>query len=491
MLHCAILSDFATVLHRARSPDLAIFPNLTMKRLLLTVLGTLLSLSSPVAPADAPLWQHLSQLPNARSRYDDMDFANEKLGWVVNLSGEVWHTEDGGESWDLQFSRSSARFRSVTFMNELGPRGDHIGWAGTVFDPTSVLWETRDSGAHWVDITHRIEGVVPAGVCGMVSIGESAWGVGAFHGSPTVISTHDGGIHWIGRDLSLVAGALVDVYFQDSRVGIAVGGSGSSLDGDAVVLRTEDGGETWQKVFQSTRQDGIGGEWGWKISFPSKLIGYVSVEYRANPLENDAKILKTEDGGKTWREMPVRGSKTNLGLQGLGFITPDTGWASGRGVTSLTTDGGQSWQQLNDYNPTTGSGQLDGSMNRFFMINDTLAYGVGRRLYKLAGFSGQSVAVQPKDVPHTFSLDTSFPNPFTDSTTLRYTLEIPARVGLRVIDPMGRMHRTFEASYQEVGTHEMVWDGRNDFGQKLASGNYIFLIDIGSSIEMKQVVLLR
>lgn len=464
-----------------------------MKRLLLTFLSTLVAFSSPAPTFESSSWKHLSELPIARGggRYDDMDFANEKEGWVVNTAGEIWHTADGGDSWEMQFSKSSARFRSVTFMDELGPRGNQIGWAGTVFNPASVLWETRDNGAHWIDITHRIQGVVPAGVCGMVSIGDSAWGVGAFHGNPTIITTHDGGIHWEGRDLSLVTGSLIDVHFHNQTTGIAVGGSGSDLDGDAVVLRTEDSGVTWTKVFQSKRQSGIAGEWGWKISFPTPLIGYVSVEYRGNPNSNDAKFLKTEDGGLTWRELPVRGSRTNLGLQGIGFISPNTGWASGRGVTSLTTDGGLTWQQLTEYNPLTGSGQLDGSMNRFFPINDTLAYSVGRRMYKLTGREANSVAVESGEIPSTFTLETSFPNPFTESTTLRYTLEKPSTVGLRVIDPSGRMHRTFESSYQEIGTHEIVWDGRNDSGQKLSSGSYIFLVDIGNSIEMKQVVLLR
>jgi photosystem II stability/assembly factor-like uncharacterized protein len=463
-----------------------------MKRLVLTLLGMLLFAPVSFAQVEAPSWKYVSGLPSSRGgRYDDMDFVNDRIGWVVNLSGEIWHTEDGGETWNLQFTQGSSRFRSVSFMDELGPRGDQIGWAGTVFTAGSVLWETRDSGNHWVDITHRIDGVVPKGICGLVTVGKSTWGVGAFHGSPTIVRTHDGGIRWLGQDLSSIAGALVDVYFQNEQVGFAVGGSGSSLDGDAIVLRTEDGGSTWVKVFQSTRQDGITGEWGWKISFPSKMIGYVSVEYRANPNSNDAKILKTEDGGKTWRDMPVRGSTTNLGLQGLGFISPEIGWASGRGVTSLTTDGGESWQQLFNYNLDTGTGQLDGSMNRFIMVNDTLAYGVGRRLYRLSGFGAQSVAIESANLPRSFTLDTSFPNPFSESTTLRYTLEAPTSVSLRVIDLTGRMHKHFQATYQESGTHEFVWDGRNDSGQKLASGSYIFLIDIGSSIEMKQVVLLK
>jgi len=463
-----------------------------MPRFTSLLLLSIFVLPAAFAQVQAPAWQHVSELPAARAgRYDDMDFVSPNRGWVVNLAGEIWHTEDSGNSWNMQFLNESSNFRSVTFQDEPGPRGLQIGWAGTVFSPESVLWETRDGGEHWVDITHRINGVLPDGICGLVSINNSAWGVGAFHGSPTVIRTNDSGIHWTGVDVSAQAGALIDVYFQDELVGFAVGGSGSSLNGDAVVLRTEDGGVTWQRVFKSTRQNGIEGEWGWKISFPTRLVGYVSVEYRSNPESNDAKILKTEDGGLTWREIFVRGSQTNLGLQGLGFISPEVGWTSGRGVTSVTLDGGDSWEQLVQFNPNTGDGQLDGAMNRFFMVNDTLAFGVGKSLYRLSGYGTMSIFTEQEELPRPFTLETSFPNPFSESTTLRYTIESPAAVGLRVIDMTGRMHRTYPTVFQESGRHEIVWDGRNDSGMKLPSGSYIFLVDIGATVEMKQVVLIH
>ena len=463
-----------------------------MKRCLIYLFAFLFWAPPAFSQVVAPEWGHLSALPDARNgRYDDMDFVTASRGWVVNLSGEIWHTEDAGASWDLQLVQTSSAWRSVAFLHELGPRGLQIGWAGTVFSPTSVLWETRDGGEHWVDITHRIQGVIPAGICGMVTVNDSAWGVGAYHGSPTIVWTTDRGLHWIGMDVKSLAGALIDVYFQDEMVGVAVGGSCSSLDGDAVVLRTEDGGSSWTKVFQSQRDPSISGEWGWKISFPTPLIGYVSVEYRSNPNSNDAKVLKTTDGGKTWHELAVRGSKSNLGLQGIGFISPEVCWASGRGVTSVTLDGGETWEQLVHLSSQNPNGQLDGAMNRFFMVNDTLAYGVGSRLYELSGFGAQATYREDTELPKTFDLETSFPNPFSESTTLMYSLDAPARVSLRVIDPTGRMHRSYHAEFQDPGEHQYVWDGRNDAGQKLASGNYIFLIDIGSSIEMKQVVLLK
>lgn len=463
-----------------------------MKRFLFVLVFAFVFNSTASAQVEVPSWKYQNQLPDARNgRYDDIKFPTLVEGWAVTTVGEIWHTPDAGASWVKQVDRAGTAFRSIAFQEVLSSRGKLVGWAGAIFSPTSVLWETRDSGEHWVDITHRIEGVIPKGICGLFSLNHSAWGVGAFNGDPTLIRTNNGGITWIGSDLGHLAGALIDVYFQDEMTGFAVGGSGDALDGDAVVLRTENGGKTWSKVFQSTRQAGIQGEWGWKISFPTKMVGYVSVEYRANPNSNDAKVLKTTDGGLTWKEIAVKGSKTNLGLQGIGFVTPNLGWASGRGVTSVTNDGGETWQQLPPYSTTTEEGQLDGSMNRFIIVNDTLSYGVGRRLYRLSGHGSSTVTTESYEVPHEFDLESSYPNPFTDSTTLRFRLQQSAVVRLSVIDMAGRIHRTFDASTRDPGTHEIVWNGRNDAGQKLPPGSYIMLIDIGTSMEMKQVVLLR
>ena len=461
-----------------------------MKRLLLPFFALLLVVPSASAQTVAPKWEHVESFPDAPGgRYDDMVFLDTQRGWVVNTRGEIWNTEDGGQTWNLQTDKG-VPFRSVAFREEDGPFGE-VGWAGTVFRPESVLWETRDGGEHWIDISHRIYGDKPDGICGIYTRGQYAWGVGAFHGTPTIIKTSDGGITWHGRAVGNLAGGLIDVYFQDENIGFAVGGTGDNLDGLAVILRTEDGGETWEQAFVSTLTPGANSEWAWKISFPSRDVGYVSVEYPSNSNGPTAKVLKTEDGGLSWREIMIPGSTQSAGLQGIGFISESTGWASGRGTTSLTTDGGETWQRVSHYNPLSKEGQLDGSMNRFFVVNDTLAYGVGKRLYPLSGLELISTATEPSVVPESFTMDPPFPNPFTEKTTLRYHLDKSSIVRVQIIDVLGRMHRTFPAEFKQPGDYELMWDGRDDSGVRLASGNYILLIDIGESMETKQVVFLK
>ncbi|MFT4605528.1 MAG: photosystem II stability/assembly factor-like uncharacterized protein, partial [Rhodothermales bacterium] len=303
------------------------------------------------------------------------------------------------------------------------------------------------------------------------------------------------------RSMQPMAQTLVDVHFTDENVGFAVGGTSEQLRGNAVVLRTADGGATWSRVYESSRASGIDGEWGWKISFPTPMVGYVSVEYASNWDGQTAKVLKTTDAGLTWNPVEVTGSVSRAGLQGIGFTTPDRGWASGRGITSYTEDGGATWTQLLDWSDevrtdnagnvvSSPDGQLDGSINRIVVLSDTLAIAVGRRVYRLNPALATSVAPAPA-VPEVFRLFDAYPNPFEDHVTLEYELDEPTDVRIEVMDALGRTHGVIQSGREASGRHRVTWDGLDANGRRLPSGMYFLLMDVDRSPELKQVVLIR
>ncbi|NNE70761.1 MAG: hypothetical protein HKN29_10425, partial [Rhodothermales bacterium] len=256
-------------------------------------------------PAMGQRWDVADSAPegNARQRHDDVGFAGG-AGWLVNTAGEIWKSEDWGRNWEKQLDTNGFyRFRA------LAPLDSRNAFVGTVQSSGAVLFTTTDGGDTWTDVSNRISGTRPVGICGMSVVdGRVAYGVGAYHGSATVIKTTNAGATWTGRSLRPLAETLVDVHFFDQDTGIAVGGTSESLRGNAVVLRTTDGGSTWSRVYESVKGSGISGEWGWKISFPSPEVGYVSVEYASNNDGHPAKILKTTDAGVTWTALDVTGS---------------------------------------------------------------------------------------------------------------------------------------------------------------------------------------
>lgn len=467
-----------------------------MVRLLTLIPVVLLLLPSPVLSQG---WEPATSAPegNSRQRHDDVGFGDATRGWLVNTRGEIWKTDDAGHVWELQLDTNGFfRFRS------LAPIDRRHAFAGTVQTPGAVLFATDDGGESWTDVTNRISGTQPIGICGMSVVTDRLiFGVGAYYGSATLIKSTNGGVTWTGKSMRPLAQTLVDVHFINEDVGFATGGTSEQLTGEAVVLRTEDGGTTWTSVYESTRESGIVGEWGWKISFPTPMVGYISVEYATNYDSRPAKVLKTVDGGLTWSPLDVTGSVSRAGLQGIGFISADRGWASGRGVTSFTEDGGASWTQLLDWSPepvedvngtlvSSPEGQLDGSINRILVVSDTLAIAVGKRVYRLnpALATGTTPATS---VPERFRILEAYPNPFEDQVTLEYDLMEPGEVRVEVMDALGRSHGIIRSGREGAGRHRITWDGRSTDGQRLPSGMYFLLMDLDRSPELKQVVLIR
>lgn len=421
-----------------------------MKRtfpLLLALTIALLTVTPLHAQDEAGAWSLLDASPFHNYRFEDSSFLDPDTGFVINPDGELWKTTDGGASWEL-LDTVPAYLRSTVFLNE------QHGFVGTVSPTDHPLYETTD-GQTLVEITDRISGPIPMGICGLWAVNEDViYGVGWFAGPAYFIKTTDGGQTWTSRDMSEYVGSLIDVYFWDEQRGIAVGASNSAgaPDTRAVVLLTEDGGDTWSVQYISPVRDR--GEWTWKITFPTPTTGYVSLEGASNP----AKILKTTDAGLTWSVRTIPGSPD---LQGVGFITEDIGWASGRGLTSVTTDGGATWS------PTS----LDGSINRFEFFGDTLGYAMGQRIYTYTPPKPTDVADVVAD--RTLTLEPGYPNPFAESVTIPFTLARTTEVELAVFDMLGRRVAVLEAGFRTAGAHETVWRGTDEEGRMLAPGIYV------------------
>ena len=46
-------------------------------------------------------------------------------------------------------------------------------------------------------------------------------------------------------------------------------------------------------------------------------------------------------------------------------------------------------------------------------------------------------------------------------------------------------------NYQNAGTYEVTWNGKNDSGVQVASGTYIYRIEAGNYVQVRKLILLR
>lgn len=95
--------------------------------------------------------------------------------------------------------------------------------------------------------------------------------------------------------------------------------------------------------------------------------------------------------------------------------------------------------------------------------------------------------------PHAtaFFLDGAFPNPFRNSTSIRYGIEHAADVLLEVFDVMGRRIATLTDGSHDAGRYEIEWSGVDSAGRPVANGVYFYRLRAGDRIATRQAVLSR
>ena len=93
--------------------------------------------------------------------------------------------------------------------------------------------------------------------------------------------------------------------------------------------------------------------------------------------------------------------------------------------------------------------------------------------------------------PTRFALFQNYPNPFNSSTTLHYDLPEPSNVVISIYDILGSEIIKLVNQQQHYGYKKIVWDGKNQAGDKVAPGVYFYKATLGDLEETKKMILLK
>ena len=98
--------------------------------------------------------------------------------------------------------------------------------------------------------------------------------------------------------------------------------------------------------------------------------------------------------------------------------------------------------------------------------------------------------------PRETELLANYPNPFNPETWIPYRLAEDAFVTLTIYDGSGRVVRTLEAGYQIASAYEnrskaIYWDGRNDVGERVASGVYFYTLSAGEYSATRRMLIIK
>ncbi|MFQ5768937.1 MAG: kelch repeat-containing protein [bacterium] len=93
--------------------------------------------------------------------------------------------------------------------------------------------------------------------------------------------------------------------------------------------------------------------------------------------------------------------------------------------------------------------------------------------------------------PTEFRLHQNYPNPFNPETRITYEVSARTRVLLKVTNVLGQEVRTLVDEHKPAGFYEVLWDGKDNQGQRVASGVYLYRLELKDFVQTRKMVLLQ
>ncbi|MGD1047581.1 MAG: T9SS type A sorting domain-containing protein [Candidatus Krumholzibacteriaceae bacterium] len=104
------------------------------------------------------------------------------------------------------------------------------------------------------------------------------------------------------------------------------------------------------------------------------------------------------------------------------------------------------------------------------------------------GFPVLTAAETPKVL---MELHQNYPNPFNPATTVAYSVPEKCNVTLKIYDVSGKCVARLVDKQQEKGSYSVAWNGKDETGNSMASGIYLYRLAAGEQTISKKMVLLR
>lgn len=233
------------------------------------------------------------------------------------IGGKQWengvhlYTSDGGETWSADTLGDKILFDVCVDSNgtALTTGVDGNIWTMSA-DTAPTIWQKRREYL-WV----MLRGIAAnPDDSGYILVGGEGYQGG-------IALTLNNSFDEVGRDSFRFE--LDDIAFTQHQTAFAVG--------YGAILRTDDNGQSWTQL-------DVSGDFFKAIFFASAQVGYV-VGYAGS-------ILKTTDGGTTWKNITDGTSWFGSGatFRTLYFLDTENGYVAGdNGTLWHTTDGGKSW----------------------------------------------------------------------------------------------------------------------------------------------------
>jgi len=227
---------------------------------------------------------------------------------------------------------------------------------------------------------------------------------------------------------------------------------------NGTLLYSTDKGNSWLLINSITNDNLYG------ICFYDSFKGWVA---RYNGV-----ILFTSDCGKNWTK---QNSGTEEVIYDVKFIDSLKGFASGsHGLLLYTRDGGNNWEKLKT--------NTSNNLYRIFFVDSLHGWIVGYSGTIYHTTNGGITFVEDEQVQK--ALSSCYPNPFSETATITYTLQEPAWVKLCIYDFLGKEVVLLVNEYQDAGEYRKTIDSTS-----LSKGIYYYVLKTGNRTITPKIII--
>lgn len=418
--------------------------------------------------------------------------------WVAVFGYGVYRSDDGGKSWVRKSNGLGNPGNMHVYSLKLHPDGTLFCLItgkrnGTDFPVPGGLWISGDGGESWHPIADSLNLYWPMGFD--VHPGDSRIVYLCASDAPRlggggIYKTTDGGKTWRRLDvrfppeyLSYVHTFTPVIHPRDPNILFLTTGTHG-------IFVSEDSGETWD-------------EW--------RAIPFINVHrITFDPSDSDVMYITTFGGG-VWKVTLEGTSETGrkpwdingdgaVNIFDIVLVARELG-ASGEGLASDVNGDGE----VNIFDLVlvashfeVGSDQTAPNLLKREEIERWIAEAReaddGSALFRDGIEALERLLITP--LPEHTALLPNYPNPFNSETWIPYQLGRPSSVSITIYDLLGRVIRRLDLGYHGRGVYRsrseaIHWDGTNDAGEPVASGNYFIMLRTEGYREIRRIVLLK
>ncbi len=296
-------------------------------------------------------WQWQMPKPTGAALMDVGSFSPDVV-FMVGLNGTIIKTSDGGNSFTQIESGTHQFLKTIYCVNE------DVGW---ISSDSGLVMRTENGGETWSKVREPKSWEKSS----FFALDENTAWLSTDYGK--LLKTTSAGQNWAEIETGIDK-SFSNIQFLDATTGFAVINESTPEQtsfADTVVLKTQDGGQTWDTL-DLTFHNNV----SFIETFRDDYVWIGTTDY----------MMKSDDLGQTWDTVWLPGEKFNLNPLSIAFRSENSFWLLTVKYTGdlvnynifYTADGGLTWEnQYNSYYDIWGgSGQCKNDLNKLDYGND-------------------------------------------------------------------------------------------------------------------------